>query len=757
MHIFIVLVAVLIGCDSSSERDGDERRARVYVGETIPRPMSSLQAAADALAGFCLAIDVAENPANDVRWLRFDPATEDYRIDGETVEQAQRFYFQAAQLGIYLLYDPDGQYLIDDDGQLGRTPVLTEEVGSRENTWVSAGEWVVIAHDENKVFSLRNRKTGRWLSPRGLSTGENPPENVAFREADACQPHPELTLDADGTVQKTHFDDGDLFGIVDTHSHIFSNLGFGPGVHGAPFHRLGVSHALNDCREIHGKDGRRDLWGYFNGGGGNQNIADLITAIAAGETTEFNHHTDGYPSFTDWPSIQSKTHQTQYYRWLERAWMGGLRLMVQHAVSNRVICQLQAAVHPEPDAFDCHEMSAIERSIEQTYALQSYIDAQAGGEGLGFFRIVTTPAEARSVIGDGKLAIVLGIETSNLFDCFSTNVPGEAPCDQVHVDDALAKFHGLGVRALFPVHKFDNGFTAGDGHRGILELANFINGGQWSSFIQACDVDAPGRFDQGAVFFGGLNKPRDEFSTDAAVDVSGFAENPLNTLLPYLNEIQGGQLDGDWCQNHGLTALGEYLLVELMDLGMIIEFDHFPRRAYARAFQMVKERGYPPMASHGETFDGRVYEAGGLAKANIGRCHTPGEPAKLIADIRKHLDEIEAHGGYAGIGFGFDLGGFSSYPKPRFGDRATCEFEQTNPMTYPFTGYGGDIIFTAPRIASRDLDFNREGLVHIGLLPELIEDTRRGGVSDAELEPLFRSAEGYIRMWERAYALRKVE
>ena len=51
-------------------------------------------------------------------------------------------------------------------------------------------------------------------------------------------------------------------------------------------------------------------------------------------------------------------------------------------------------------------------------------------------------------------------------------------------------------------------------------------------------------------------------------------------------------------------------------------------------------------------------------------------------------------------------------------------------------------------IGERVIDFNTEGLVHVGLIPELIEDARRAGASDADLEPLFRSAEGYIRMWE---------
>jgi hypothetical protein len=35
-------------------------------------------------------------------------------------------------------------------------------------------------------------------------------------------------------------------------------------------------------------------------------------------------------------------------------------------------------------------------------------------------------------------------------------------------------------------------------------------------------------------------------------------------------------------------------------------------------------------------------------------------------------------------------------------------------------------------------------------MPDFVEDLRRIGLGAAELEPLFRSAEGYVRMWERA-------
>ena len=79
-----------------------------------------------------------------------------------------------------------------------------------------------------------------------------------------------------------------------------------------------------------------------------------------------------------------------------------------------------------------------------------------------------------------------------------------------------------------------------------------------------------------------------------------------------------------------------------------------------------------------------------------------------------------------------------------------CQTPQTDPVTYPFKSYDGDITFTEPVVGERKLDFNTEGLVHIGLLPELIEDARRDAVDPKDIEPLFRSAEAYIRMWERA-------
>jgi hypothetical protein len=73
-------------------------------------------------------------------------------------------------------------------------------------------------------------------------------------------------------------------------------------------------------------------------------------------------------------------------------------------------------------------------------------------------------------------------------------------------------------------------------------------------------------------------------------------------------------------------------------------------------------------------------------------------------------------------------------------------------MQYPFTSVAGDVTFTAPRLGNRAVDFDQEGMVHVGLLPELIQDARADAADDSALEPLFRSAEAYVRMWEKAEA-----
>lgn len=731
----------------------------------VSRPPAPPHGDVFSFANGCYAIDATAPGSDNTRWLAPSRSGEAFELTATSLEGASRFTLRASDLGSYLLYDAERRYVVAGEGGLARESELLSDILLIDDSYESPAEWVISPSERDpERFVLQNRASGLYLAripfaaaPGGVALVEEASEAaiVAFYPREGCAEFPELSRDAEGDVERVAWEDGSVYGISEIHAHLFTNFGFGGGgiFHGAPFHRLGVEHALPSCEIFHGREGRRDLVGYGFSGLTDADADAVLTAFITGRTPEPNHRTDGYPTFTDWPNAwNSATHQTQYHRWIERAHLAGMRLLVAHATTNRVLCDMIVGINAQRVRYSCNDMVAVEREIAETYALERYIDAQHGGPGRGWFRVVTSPAEARRVIGEGRLAVLLGIETSNLFDCFLTPPPGMPACDVAHMRRELDRFHALGVRVLFPVHKFDNGFSAGDGDRNVGQLGSFINSGHDSNFVLDCP-DSPSVFDRGPVRFGGLNSPREDYAAPAPHDMTGFADAPIGTLAPFLEQLQSPPLEGDYCQNAGLTPVGEELLREMMRRGMLIEVDHMPRRSFVRAYEMLTEADYPAIGSHGNTNRGVLFEIGGVSVTDFGRCGALDRRGAMGDAIRSRVAEIEAHGGDPWPSLGFDLNGFAGAPRPRFGPNARCgEVPQANPMTYPFPSFAGDVEFQPPHLGERDVDFDTEGFLHLGMLPELIEDARNDGMTDEELEPLFRSAEAYLRMWERAEA-----
>ena len=81
-------------------------------------------------------------------------------------------------------------------------------------------------------------------------------------------------------------------------------------------------------------------------------------------------------------------------------------------VENKALCDLYPIKRN-----GCNEMDSVRLQDRDLKALQDYVDAQNGGPGKGWMRLVDDPFEARRVINQGKLAVVQGIEISQLFDC----------------------------------------------------------------------------------------------------------------------------------------------------------------------------------------------------------------------------------------------------------------------------------------------------------------------------------------------------
>ena len=225
------------------------------------------------------------------------------------------------------------------------------------------------------------------------------------------------------------------------------------------------------------------------------------------------HDTRGWPMLKDWPHHASLTHEQTYYKWVERSWRAGLRLFVNLLVDNEVLC----TAYPLKQN-SCNEMDGVRLQAKRLRELQDYVDAQNGGPGKGWFRIVTTPAQARRVINEGKLAVVMGIEVSKLFDC---GVQDGSRSAQAQVDARLKEVYDLGVRSMEIVNKFDNGFAgvAGDGGTTgvVVNNGNKVETGRYWQMGPCADPH---------------NHDKEQLARRPAPDRDQLAGNILSALMP---------------------------------------------------------------------------------------------------------------------------------------------------------------------------------------------------------------------------------
>ena len=629
--------------------------------------------------------------------------------------------------------------------------------------------------------------------------------------------------------------DGSLCGYADLHLHMFANLGHGKGtLAGEPYDALnGINGALSEdfgtSLQLVGSDGvtpRPDVstscpaylqtapsgnWclgqARFHG---NHSLSDSSTGIGTNDAAASNL---GLPLFNGWPQWNSTVHQQVYYRWLERAWIGGLRLVVMDAVTNEALCKSSIRETGQNCALS---MTSIDEQLQAARYFQSWLDARYGGAGNGWFRIVTTPAQATAAIQQGKLAVVLGIEVDNLFNCHFQNaagqpVNGEGPsCTAPYVLAQLQSYYNQGVRHFFPIHNFDNAFGNPAAWQDAINVGNFGSEGEWWA-VRDCKSLGYGFY---------LN----QFIEDAAL-LLGFGATDTRAPFTYTNAnatCHGGS---------GLTSLGSYLVNQMMLMGTIIDVDHMSLESFDSTLNTARHpvgptgaslTPYPGIAAtHVQFFDlyqqnytdnggrhermrtsdqlNQIKSVGGMISVMLkddvqdtvwGWC-LPGAPclpalasgstveggkftplsinypadSAVINNCRYSTTEwSQAYlFGAASMGgpvsMGSDFNGVAGHVGPRFGSGScggnvterSAQEKAKNQLRYPFTleGFG---TFDRQVTGQRTFDFNKDGLAHVGLLPDMIADMKQVGVTNAQLQPLFGSAQAYINMWQKANA-----
>jgi microsomal dipeptidase-like Zn-dependent dipeptidase len=503
------------------------------------------------------------------------------------------------------------------------------------------------------------------------------------------RPSPDADINVTGEPFTGTDAGGDVRGLLDAHNHVFANEGFGGKmICGKVFDPAGIEKALSDCSEH-----------YPNGVG-------AIFEHATGGDDGF-HDPVGYPTFNHWPKYDSLSHQQNYYAWMERAWRGGVRIMVNDLVSNGAICSLL------PRDRGCNEMDAIRLQAQKSRDLEAYVDDMYGGPGQGWLRIVTTPEEARSVIEQGKLAMVLGVEMSEPFGC--KTILGIPQCDRGDIDRGLDEFQRLGISSSFLCHKFDNALCGVRFDTGTTGVA--VNAGQFLSTgtfwrTERCrgpEADNPISSDQ--------------------------LTAPLRALFP----VDPPDYDpAKRCNVRGLTSLGEYALRGMMSRGMMVEVDHMSVKAADRALGILEQASYPGVVSShswmAPSWAERVYRPGGLIAQYGFRAD------EFVATWRTDRD-LRARYGKA-YAFGTDMNGVGGTPGPRNGN-----------VTYPFTSFDGGSVIDRPSTGQRTWDVNTDGVAQYGMVPDWVEDIRMVG-GDEVVDSLAGGAQMYLDTWSATRAWR---
>ena len=525
-----------------------------------------------------------------------------------TKTNAMPLFFKATDLGSYLLWTRNATMITKSGSGLG----TTAKPGA-------AAEW-----------RMTRVAPGRFRLDHGGA--QMLPGSIRVERSNGCSSFPEAGVGVTGRPFGGASTQQEVRGYIDAHTHGMAYQFLGGMVHcGKPWDRYGVTLALKDCVDHETTGGK----------------GSVLEAFLSGDLD--GHDPVGWPTFKDWPAPQSLTHEGTYYKWLERSWRGGQRILVNLLVENNQLCQLYPLKKNS-----CNDMDSVRLQAKNMRQLERYVDAQSGGPGKGWYRIVTNPDQARRVINAGKMAVVMGIETSVPFDCTANplSVAAGRSCTKASLDKQLDEVRRMGVSQMELVNKFDNSLAGVAGDEGatgnLVNTANILETGRaWD--MRTCEPNDPDIHDkdQNTAMPSEVPAETQDALFGALAKVSGVL--PVNPLPLYPSPHHCNQL--------GLSDLGAHVIKGLAKRHMLFDPDHMSVKARKSALDVIEAIRYPGvLSSHSwSTIDAypRIYRAKGFIAPYAG------DSDGFVKKWRQHLNWSNPKT-YWGFGFGADINGLGA-------------------------------------------------------------------------------------------------
>jgi microsomal dipeptidase-like Zn-dependent dipeptidase len=494
-------------------------------------------------------------------------------------------------------------------------------------------------------------------------------------------------------------------GYVDLHSHLMAESSFGGGwfwgtlegpldtaVQRCDGNSASRTHAATRFPVLSEFLGADTGWHLGKRRGYDRRQCQYIFGIPVPGTCPRTH-------FEHWPMWDAIAHQQMWQGWLQQAHQGGLRVMVVSLAESNFLCTSTAF---ETRRYDCDEMNSVRRQVTQ---LQGFASRNSSWVG-----IATTPAQARTLIQQGKLALVLAVEVTQLF-------PSGTFLTQ------LDELRNMGVRSVQVVHHADNRFGGAAPINKLMTAANMVE-----------------------LLSGGVDITR------------------VNDIVCRDSWGSSGTCNGETVINErGLTAEGDSLVRAMMDRGMLLDVAHLSRKSFSNVYQIAQQRGnYPLLYSHAHMWDTivgsnseprnekylrsnefqMIINTGGMVGLRPGPEETVqyGSVSNSCQGSSRSFAQSLMYAVDSGlkVGFGADFNGFTKQLSPRY-----------NPAACP-----SDFFQIANAGGPNELQL--KGLAHVGLLPQLMADLQTVGTPPAYLDHLNRSAENFLQLWERSASMATV-
>lgn len=358
--------------------------------------------------------------------------------------------------------------------------------------------------------------------------------------------------------------DKPVWGYFDSHTHPAADEAFGKKYYvGSSITPLSTTWSNQVCTDNH-------TWG----------------RTLDGFTNTFDPHKffdGGWPDMWGYPTFNGKMHQKYQVDLIRRAWEGGLKIMCALSINNMYLATRALGHGTNGEAAD----------DESVMLRQTAVMKRMAADHASWMEIAYTPKDARRIILEGKLCVVLGVE-SDVFgnfkspDCTWGDRGEDRPMVTITEADAEAKlerklneYYDLGLRQMLPLHYLSKPF----GGTSVFNGATFLPQISFYDHVRV-KTGVPDKV--------GFNLYED-FPTGAA-----FIGNTM-TYAAYAARIrkqdEGAEIS--MVNADGLSPVGSILFRKLMQKGFLVDQEHASFQSKRDIFSLSSGfRNYPVMASH---------------------------------------------------------------------------------------------------------------------------------------------------------------